>query len=213
MFAALTDWFDRLLAPVPGLLLISAGMLMVGAAVLMPSWLETRELTWKRELMKMQSEKLEQQANNYRDFNKALATDDPVLLERLAFYHLHLKPVGATPLVSQPRATNASIRGRQTTAVPVWQAKIPTIEQMLHQPLPQPGVNTPVYQPIKTRLVTLTTGPMRFVVILAGLACLGAGLIAPNPRKEIHKRHALELPNSDFVPAVLDDDDFSHAMP
>lgn len=213
MLAALQDWFDRLLAPVPGLLLISAGMLMVGAAVLMPSWLEIRELAWKRDLMKVQSEKLAQQAGNYRDFDAALAADDPVLLERLAFYHLHLKPVGATPLVSPPRATNVSMRGGQRTAVPVWQAGVPTIEQMLHQPLPRPGVDTPVYQPIKTRLVQITTGPMRLIVILAGLVCLGAGLIAPNPRHPGHERHALEWAGSDFVPAVLEDDDFTPAAP
>jgi hypothetical protein len=184
MLAAFQDRIDRLLAPLPGLLLIFAGMLMVGAAVLMPPWLESREMAWTLGLMHAQAEKLSEQAQGYREFNAALAADDPVLLERLAFYELRLKPAGSTPLVAQARVSTASLRpGRHAPATPIAQAGSPTIDQMLHQPLPRPGVNTPRYQPIKTRLVRLTTGPMRFLVIAAGLLCLGAGLIAPNPRK------------------------------
>lgn len=193
MFDSTQRFLDRLLAPLPAHLFIISGMTLLGLAMVMPAWLESRELAWRVSLMKVQAERLSEQAKGYREFNDALAADDPVLLERLAFYHLRLKPAGSEPLMA---AFPASTTARTPTA-----AATPSIEQMLHRPLPDPGNTTTPYQPPRTRLVLLTTGPMRMGVILAGALCLLAGLTSPvivggrKPEDEPEPSTRIDLPN------------------
>src|SRR5688572_27063739 len=115
MLAALRNTVDRASAPLPGYLLIFSGMALLAMALMVPAWMESRELAWQVSLMELQAKRLADQENSYREFNTALAEDDPVLLERLAFYHLRLKPAGSTPLdpgagpglAGYPRAVNA----------------------------------------------------------------------------------------------------------
>ena len=100
MWESIERFIDRVLAPVPAHLLIISGMLLLGMTVVMPAWMETRELGWQVALMKVQAQRLDEQEQSYRKFNDALAADDPVLLERLAYYHLHLKPAGSATLTA-----------------------------------------------------------------------------------------------------------------
>ncbi len=109
--------------------------------------------------MQIQARSLSDQDRAYRQFYQALSRRDPILLERLAFHHLRLKPAGAQNLMAVSSAHNPD-----------------TIESWLHEPLPRIGVELPALQPVQTRLVRITTGPMRLPLLGVGVLCLVAGL-------------------------------------
>lgn len=166
----------------PGWLLVLCGLAIVGAAVLIPAWLEVRQLTWQHDVMALQAGQLETQAQGYERFREALASDDPVLLERLAYVHLRLKPAGVTPLFA-----TSSRRGQEASILD----PSASIDAWLHTPLPQEGVDYRPYQPIQSRMVRLTTGLSRLVVLGAGLCFIAAGLAATPMPDDRHLRPEL----------------------
>lgn len=176
---------ERVAAALPGWVLLVCGVAVAGAAVLVPSWLEVRQLRWQQEVMEMQARQLQQQASGYERFREALAADDPVLLERLAFVHLRVKPAGVSPLVvpvSQRGGPGVGVlrRGADHGAMPELTLLDPSasIDAWLHTPMPREGVDYQAYQPIQSRLVRLTTGISRLVLLVAGLCFVAAGLWA-----------------------------------
>lgn len=168
-------------AGLPGWMLMLCGLAIVGAALLIPPWLEVRQLAWQKQVMELQATQLETQAHTYERFREALASDDPVLLERLAFVHLRVKPVGVEPLaVPVLRGGGAGIL-EPSASIDAW----------LHTPLPREGVDYRPYQPIQSRLVRLTTGLSRLVLLGAGLCFVAAGLMATPWPDDSHLRPEL----------------------
>ena len=150
---------DRAAAWLPGWLFLAAGLALLALVLLTPAWLNHRDLAWQRDLMRLQVQQMERQAQRYADFHDALAAEEPVLLQRLALMQLGLTPADKTPLW---------MGGRDSAAVDAW----------LAQPLPRVGVDVPAPRPIDSRLTRLTTGLPRTLLITAALACVLAGVWA-----------------------------------
>lgn len=189
--------FDRVLAALPGWLLLGAGLALMAAVVLTPAWLDWHKLAWQREVVEAQSEHLAAQAARYERFHVALRRDDPVVLERLAYVELGLKPADKTPLPGAPLTPGLEEGGstarhhfagyrlsnglsddatpRRPTVVPPT-ATVGSVDHWLARPLPKVGQELPVYQPPRSRLTRLATGHSRFAMLAAGLACIVAGL-------------------------------------
>lgn len=184
---------ERFLAILPGWMFLLSGLALLAMAILTPEWLAYRHLDWQRDLMREQAERFEAQAQHYADFHEALAADDPVLLERLAFTQLRLTPVGKQPL--QAPTTDPVASGRtvftqhrpggapQPEPPPLLASESAAVDAWLTEPLPQVGVDVAPPRPINSRLTRLATGPHRTALIAAGLACLAAGVWS-GPRRD-----------------------------
>ncbi|MCX5660484.1 MAG: hypothetical protein NTW19_12285 [Planctomycetota bacterium] len=196
MFRPILRIIERILAPLPGWLFLLSGLAIVGLALLVPTWMEWRELKYRLDLMRVQTEQMVKQRDSFSQFNEALASDDPVLLEQLAYHHLRLKREGVTPMA--PATLGAAItpvmnRLRPNGGTPDRPLIIPalagrpvapaalSIEDMLERPLPTPGVDYPNYEPVQSRLVRITTGRLRMPLVAAGLLAIVAGLYMPTP--------------------------------
>jgi hypothetical protein len=192
MLRALLHAADRHVAHLPGWLMLFGGVALLACTILLPPWLETRELNWQREVMALQADRLAQQERNYRQFHEALAADEPAVITRLAFVHLRLKPAGSAPVgmttidphsgitvrfvsaPDDPRAAAAFIR--QCLDQPGSAA----VETWLHEPMPEMGVD---YQPlpaVRGRIVRLANGPMRLPLTAAAICCIAVGLVPPS---------------------------------
>lgn len=174
--AAARPWIDAL----PGWIFFLGGLILLAMAILMPVLGDLREMDGRLELMRSQAERMARQEESYQNFLAAVENDDPVLLERLAYYQLHLKPAGSIVLASLG------------TADPAWMSRLsmPTIEALLHEPLPDAKAAMRQIRVPNSRLVRLTSGPQQIVLASAALICLGLGLILPlgeaqaNPKPE-----------------------------
>jgi hypothetical protein len=169
---------ERALAVVPGWLFLLAGLTMVAAAVLTPSWLASQKLAWQHALMEAQAQALQKQARRYDQFNEALKRHDPVLLERLAYVQLRMKPANARlVLPEQADRWGGSIPGGGERATSDPEPGMLPIASWLHQPLPTVGQEVAPYRPPDSRLTRLATGQSRFLLLAAGLLCGIGGLL------------------------------------
>lgn len=165
---------DRIFGVLPDWMFLASGLALLSLALVTPNWLACGELAKQRDLMRLQAERLSDQKARYQEFYDSLAVDDPVLLERLAFTQLGLKPVGKQVL-DQPEFQGLDETEAQRRAELV--ATSASIDKWLLEPLPEPGIDTPAYGHVDSRLVRLTTTvPMRAGMIGAAIACLAAGL-------------------------------------
>ena len=156
--------FERCTTGLPGWLFLIGGLALLGLTLVMPGWMSLRELEWQRDVMQTQLEHLQAQHERYAAFFAALQSDDPVLLEHLAYTQLHFKPAGKELLPSGES-------GELSASIAAW----------LHEPLPQVGAQIEPLAPINSSLVRLTTGYSRFVLFGAAIACIGAGVASGKP--------------------------------
>lgn len=207
------------LAPVGrGWMLLVAGMVLLGSGLVVQTWSQCRELDWYHRLMLIQERQLTRQEEKYRGFHDALASADPVLIERLAYHVLHLKPVGAAIIPTPAPSPFAYPARRSVTAVgtqpqPPQQAS--SIEDWLNVPIPQLNVDYPPPQPVRSALVRMSTGTKRLGVILVGAICIGLGLLpASASNSQPHRSYeSPTYPDSDHAPGSLPTDQHtsSHA--
>lgn len=142
--------------------------------------------------MKLQADGLQTQEQAYRRFFTALKSKDPVLLERLAYHQLRLKPTGVlvfnppaqavappehwqregSAAANDPQMVTPAGRGAGSAA-----QFYDTVENWLHTPLPQVGVDYAASPDLSSRMIRLTTGPKRLAVMIGGALCLLAGLV------------------------------------
>lgn len=180
---------ERVLAAMPGWMFLISGLTLLGLALVMPEWQRVEDLRWKRDLMRQQVARLEAQQQRYELFHQALKADDPIVLERLAFTQLRMKPVGKQPLVKaapDPVAqdpelllTNALQREaqpQQASDAPQQDPTLAAVDAWLAEPLPTVGVDIAPPKQVDSRLMRLTTGERRFVLMIAALACLAGGI-------------------------------------
>jgi hypothetical protein len=161
-----------------------------------PEWMGWRELVWQRDVLKIQSERLETQRASYEQFNDALAADDPVLLERLAFTQLRVKPAGKR-LINDLWAVAGPDSGATPGAAQASDGQLyagsEVIESWLASPQPVVGRDIQPLRVIDSRLTRLTRGPARYVLLTVAVLCLVAGLLPNDPERNRQEQSAIEL--------------------
>ncbi|GAB4110789.1 MAG: hypothetical protein Kow00105_19540 [Phycisphaeraceae bacterium] len=178
---------DTLLTALASWLPVVGGMTLLGMVLITPQWLDWRELAWQRDVLEIQADRLQSQRERYTRFYEALSADDPVLLERLAFTQLRLKPVGKRVMPdlfvsgqapNRPAISSASSVIRQHPAEPFNPPQeAEAIEAWLAAPQPIVGRDIPPLAPMNTRLTRLTQGPAGYVLLFVAILCLTAGLL------------------------------------
>lgn len=174
----------------PGWILLICGVGLLNLTLLIPAWLESRQLAWQRQVMQLQVDRLKRQQQRYEQFQQALGHEDPVLLQQLAYWHLNMMPVGLTPVRVRGTIPGTGdpylvLSGLHDSTIRLDHGPQMRIETWLHTPLPQLGVDYKPYQSIRSRLVRITTGSMRIGCVAAGLIFLVGGLVPPSRRQII----------------------------
>lgn len=157
-------WLDRL--DLGGWALVLSGGLLLGVTLLMPTYVQVIELSQQRRAAAEALANLQQRQANHEQFIAAVENSDPLLLERLAWHELHLKPAGfatlddATP--AEPGMTERFDR---------WLAEARSLDAA-----PSPAAAGP---PIPhSRLVRLTCeAPARYGMLALGAMLVGCGLL------------------------------------
>lgn len=195
---------ERLFVNLPGWVFVLAGMSILSMAMLVPAWTDSQALNYQHELLKLQAKRWTEQEGNYRQFAKALESHDPVVLQKMAVQQLRLKPAGTTAVDPLMVATARTPRPGPQRPVPITAVRnnghggvyattemvpppmppaptapvVPTIESILRRPIPMAGVSYPTFNPPPSRVVRITTGPLRWAFMAAGFLLVVAGLIA-----------------------------------
>lgn len=150
-----------------GWLCVSCGVTILAVTVLAPAWLDVRQLRYERSILTRQAALLEARERNYETFVIAVERNDPMLLQRLAWRHLRLKPADAD--LPHP-ATRIQI---DNADLDEWMR--PTASQAIPIAAVQPLPNT--------KLVRLVLGPSRpWVLAFGGWLILIGLLITPVPK-------------------------------
>ncbi len=143
--------------------MLVAGVGLVGLAVVAPAWLAVGSLAQQQRAMAQRLEKLQDHQQGYDQFVLAIQRADPLLLQRLAWHQLHLKPAGMVVLddhcPAEPGATQP-------------------YTQWLN-PAPDTAPPPEAFDPPASRLARLTTTAKRLGLIAAGLIFIFAGLFGP----------------------------------
>lgn len=150
-----------------GWLLLLLGAAIVAAAVLAPAWLDVQRVAAQHARLHRHAQRLRIQQRNYGDFVRAIQRGDPMLIRRLAWDQLNLKPVGARVL--RPAGLNPVDR---SATIDRWvQPDLPPLRR------PAEGLAVP-----ETRLTRLLTGEPRPWVIAFGGWLMLTGLMLTPPR-------------------------------
>ncbi len=171
---------ETLLSTLAGWLPLLGGLILLGMTLITPEWLSWREMVWQRDMLKLQAESMQTQRERYAAFYDALESDDPALLERLAFTHLRYKPadkklMDGLWLASAPAG---GVQGSNYVTVndPTFSGNDAVIESWLASPLPVVGQDIQPLRPINTRMTRITSGPSRYALLAVAIICLIAGL-------------------------------------
>jgi hypothetical protein len=156
---SLSDRIERI--DLAGWLLLVAGAATVVIATLTPLAVDAASIRAQRDVLVAEGDRLEAELANYRAFTRAVREGDPLLLQRLAWHDLHLKPAGARVLDGvHPMATSPR------TPVEHW--------------LREPATFDPTSPPrVHSRLVRLTTGHYRPHLFAIGAFLAAAGVVYP----------------------------------
>ncbi len=174
---------DRVLEESAGWLVLLCGMTILAGVVLMPQWWSNRQLDARRDLMARQLELMDDQRQRYEEFNSALAADDPLLLERLAYSQLHWRPAEGELWPQQEHVALASNSLSFTGVCDDHLAESASVDAVLTEPGQQMRAQPQVSEQKPTRLVRLTSGFSRWVLMAAGMMFTIAGLgMGPNSR-------------------------------
>ena len=152
-------------------MLLVGGCAMLTAGVLVPVHQQVNALEWQAAVMRVQATQVGEQADDYRRFADALAADDPVLLERLAYHHMRMKPVDRELVFSEVTAVDTD----NASAPP----PVEPFESLLHRPIARVGEELPEFAHADTRLTRLVRGPTHYLLLLAGVFCVIAGFLLP----------------------------------
>ncbi len=189
------------------------GGALVAMVMLVPPALELHYARWEREWIEACARTQQEQVEAYEQFASALASNDPVLLQRLAHHHLRLKPVNAELVrLSNDQLAFAFNTGDVSAAGPNGPAagdgKAPLVEQWLHKSYPVVGVDHPGYEPPDHMAIRLATGPRRLPLLALGGMFLLCGLILPGAAPVI----AASIEEDDDDTDDDDDGEFVHAV-
>jgi hypothetical protein len=175
------------------------GLSIIASVVLIPPYIKMEEKRWEQGLIELYAKRQQSKVQDYEYFSLALSSDDPVLLERLAYRHLRLKPKDGTFIAVAPSAdfdyhpdtvTTVSDSRENTSGTADWALdtvlnndhyELALIEQWLHQPNPQVGVDYPQWRPFEGSIVRLSTGPMRFPLLIVAGIFIMLSFMVPGP--------------------------------
>jgi cell division protein FtsL len=165
----------------PGWLFLASGLLLLGALTLVPAYEQVRQLRWQQDALQHQHQHLQQITGRYEAFHAALAERDPVALAHVAYRRLGLQPRGMTvlPVRDVPSYGYASRSGgRQPSLQPgLLQSEGDGLDAWLFQPVPRVGHEIAPLLPVDTMLTRLTTGPRRWLVLVAAAMLVAFGLL------------------------------------
>jgi len=203
MAATQTTPFSRFMDGLPGWLCLVGGAVLLGLFTLTPQWLACREAAWHRDLMRLQAASLDAQLQRYQQFHLALAEDDPVVIERLAFSELRLKPAGQELFDPEPgvllayhghlipdqtgasegagggsggAAGDGSGGGAGGGGAPPLSAP-GSIHDWLEVPNPVVGRDIAPLPRIESHLTRISTGPFRLIAVVAAVGVMAMGVL------------------------------------
>lgn len=181
---------DRLIAALPGYMVLLGGVILLGAALLAPQAIELRQTAKQLELMRQQATAMRQQTDRYAKFALALELGDPALMQNLAMAQLGLQPAESTVIWStEPAAANHSghpyvatshtAADVTTPSQAVANRSLANLDEWLSQPIPTLSRTAldDALEP-RTRLERITAGNGKLMLIAAAGLLLIAGLIA-----------------------------------
>ena len=93
---SLSDGIERI--DLAGWLLLFAGAATVAVTTLTPVAMDVASIRAQRDVLVAEADRLDAELANYRAFTRAVRGGDALLLQRLAWHDLHLKPTGARVL-------------------------------------------------------------------------------------------------------------------
>jgi len=178
---------DQVLTALSGWLLLCAGLSILAAGVLLPTWRATESLRVQRDQMFEQAQWMQRQRETFSSVREAVVGGDPIILERLAFHHLRLKPENAQLVrvdeqvlqPGYPPSYGPITPVAHENALPgfsVLVESLETVDDWALEPMhPAPVATSPAEEP-RTRLDRLTSGPTRLLTTGFGLVCLIGGL-------------------------------------
>ena len=155
-----------------GWLLLLCGFAIVAVTLLAPAWLDTQRLQAQVSVLERQHQLLEMRHQNYRAFVRAVERSDPMIIQRLAYHHLNLRPAGAKPL------NNDSFGEAREAA-----AGSPPLDQWMRPTLAALPPQTVAIAYPDTRLVRLVTGATRPWTLAFGGWVMLMGLLL-NPQAQ-----------------------------
>jgi hypothetical protein len=181
----------RVLAKAPGWVFVLAGLALIAAPVLVPPWLASQRVAYQHHVLEQRAEALTRQRERYDQFLSALEAADPLLLKRLAYEQLRMKPAHPeNPPAEAPGGESVPGGGEQasrdsggTQRLAADSPMVP-VDAWLDRPLPRVGAGIEPYTPPRSRLVRLATGYTRWGMLGAGLLTLAAGLMATGASSE-----------------------------
>ena len=157
---------------------VTVGVGAIAAATLIPAYLDTLDTREQRKLIEIKAQQLREERDRYNDFYLALQANDPILLERLAFTQLRLKPVGtdtadlgpidAAAVIDSPDPDTihqVAMQWRSSQSVEYWLSR-PDLKR-------QAQMTVEIQRPRDTRLIRTATGEYRpFVAGFGALVLL-----------------------------------------
>ncbi|MCC6680264.1 MAG: hypothetical protein IT445_05110 [Phycisphaeraceae bacterium] len=176
MRGPLLDILEGLMEESAGWLVLLCGMTILAGAVLVPQWWSNREQTARRDLMTRQLQQMDDQRLRYSQFHAALEEDDPLLLERLAYSQLHWRPAEGELWSQQSAVATTSNSLNYTGLCDDLLAQSASVDAVLTEPGQKLRAQPTLKQEQPTRLVRLTSGFSRWVLLAAGLMFTIAGL-------------------------------------
>jgi len=150
----------------PGWLFLAAGVIIMGATIVIPAQDNLAEARWQRERALAQERRRQERIENYERYLKALDAGDEQLVLSLAATELNLIPADREPLPGMPRP--------QPDSATIFSALEPPVIHWNERPRPD------------SILYRWTTDDRKRLWLIAGgaLACL-LGLLPPaRPRQE-----------------------------
>lgn len=205
---------NRVVAHLIGWASLGIGAALIAMVMLVSPWLELHYAQWERGWIEACAKTQQDQVEAYEHFASALSSNDPVLLQRLAYHHLRLKPSRAQ-IVSLP-GTAGALAGANLTSgneavepLPLTRAgdsRSGLVEQWLHKAYPVIGIDYPAYGAPDHMAIRLATGPKRILLLALGGLFLLCGLLMPGPAPALAPA-SVSLENDDeFVDAEIDED-------
>ncbi len=191
------------------------GIAVIGVIAVTPAQHRLDHAKWYQGFVELYAQRQHEQVRNYERFSSALSAGDPVVLSRLAFTHLRLKPEGAE-LVSvpqtdfgnttyhvsdQPAFIDSPEMSSDLTSTDRYHLAL--IEQWLHTSEPVVGIDYAHFQPRRDLVSRLATGTFRIPLLVIGAMLIWAGLMMPGSRRT-DEADAGEWDDEDWVEGELD---------
>jgi len=162
-----------------GWLLLLCGAAVVALTVLTPPYLAVRRLEAQCQVMHLHELALQEQQDSYVRFVDAVQRNDPMLIQRLAWHQLNLRPARSQPL-DRP--------------IPVIDRPVPTIDQWVRTSVRLPAAVGPVAGTglADSHLMRLVNEPLTrpWVLAFGGWLILAGLLLRSGPEAEEQKEAA-----------------------